>query len=104
MLLLVAYLVRYARNLSLFPWGILSESTRLQLDIVAMVFRVIAAMIIVFVTIRFSPQRKVSLRLVLQSTALYLVGALSFAYTAKRTGLLMDGYGTPRVSCRLSSL
>lgn len=99
MLLLVAYLVRYARNLSLVTWGTLSESTWLQLDTAAMVFRVIAAMITVFVTIRYSPHCKASL--VLQSTALYLVGALSFAYAAKRTGLLMDDYGTPRVSCRL---
>ena len=100
MLLLVTYLVRYARNLSLVTWGILSESTWLQLDTVAMVFRIIAAMITVFVTIRYSPHhRKISL--VLQSTALYLVGTLSFAYAAKRTGLLMDGYGAPHVSCRL---
>ena len=99
MLLLVAYLVRYARNLSLVSWGTLSESTWLQLDTAAMVFRVIAAMIMIFVTIRYSPHCKASL--VLQSTSLYLVGALSFAYAAKRTGLLMDDYGTPRVSCRL---
>jgi hypothetical protein len=101
-LLLVAYLIRYAKDLSLsliFEWGFLSESRWLLLDTVARLFRIIAAMITVFITIRYSPHRKVSL--VLQSTALYLVGAFCFAYAARRTGLLMDSYTAPSVSCRL---
>jgi len=93
-LLLVAYLVRYAKNLSLISWGILSESRWLQLDTAAMLFRIIATMLTVFITIRYSPHRKVSLP-VLQSTALYLVCAFSFTYAARRTGLLMDDYDAP---------
>ncbi|KAK2466188.1 hypothetical protein APHAL10511_001830 [Amanita phalloides] len=92
-LLLAAYLLRYAKDISLISWGILSESRWLQLDTIARLFRVIAAMITVFVTIRYSPHLKVSQ--VLQSTALYLVGAFSFAYAARRTGLLMDSFDAP---------
>jgi hypothetical protein len=92
--------MRYAKDLSLsISWGMLSESRWLLLDTAAMLFRVIAAMITVFIAIRYSPHRKLSL--VLQSTALYLVGAFCFAYAARRTGLLMDDYDALPVSCRL---
>ena len=102
MLLLVAYLLRYSNNLSLISWDILSESTWLQSDTAAMLFRLIAAMTAVFVTIRYNPHLKVYpvLRRALQTTVLYLMAAFSFAYAARRTGLIMDDYISISVSCR----
>jgi len=92
-LLFMAYLIRYARDLSHLSWGILSESRWMLLDTAAKLSRVIAAMIMVFVTIRYSPHRKLSS--ILPSLTLYFVGAFSFAYAARRTGLLMDDYDAP---------
>ena len=98
----MTYLMRYAKDIALqvMSWGILFESRWYQLGTTARLFRVIAAMITVFVTIRYSPHRKVSL-VKLQSIALYLVAAFSFAYAARRTGLLMEAYTAPTVSCHL---
>ena len=102
MLLLVAYLLRYSKNLSLISWDILSESNWLLINTAAMLFRLIADMTMVLVTIRYSPHLKVFpvLWRVLQTTVLYLVAAFSFAYAARRTGLLVDHYNAPSVSCR----
>ena len=92
----------YSKNLSLISWDILSESKWLLLLTAAMLFRLIAVMITVLVTIRYSPYLKVFpvLWRVLQTTVLYLVAAFLFAYAARRTGLLMDDYDSPSVSCR----
>ena len=102
MLLLVAYLLRYSKTLSLISWDILSESKWLLLNTAAMLFRLIAAMITVLFIIRYSPHLRVFpvLWRVLQTTVLYLVAAFSFAYAARRTGLLMNDYDSPSVSCR----
>ena len=102
MLLLVTYLLRYSNNLSLISWDILSESNWVILDTAAMLLRLIAAMTTVLVTIHYSSHLKVFpvLWRVLQTTVLYLVAAFSLAYAARRTGLLIDHYNSPSVSCR----
>jgi len=104
-LILIAFLLRYAKDLwsNFWAWDRLFESRWLLFDTAARLLRVITSVIMTSVTIRYSPHYRVSLLSILRRTIPYPVGCLALACALRRMGLIMPFYPAPSMQ-RLSSL
>jgi hypothetical protein len=99
-LLLTTFLLRSSKDLwsDVWNWDRLFDSGWILFDTTARLLRVVTSAIMVFITVRYSPHRRVSLVLILQRMAPYIVGCIALPYALRRMGLIMPVYRAPSVS------